>query len=53
MPEEKKDMEIRIRCCRSTFIAFKKYAAEYKTYEDALLSLLAKVGIYPKKFELR
>ena len=43
---------LRIRCSRETLVAFKRYAAEFKTYEDALLSLLERAGVRVGRFEL-
>ena len=42
----RKDSVIVIKCSRETMIAFKRFAAEYDTYEDALLDLLKCKGIY-------
>jgi hypothetical protein len=42
----RKDSVIVIKCRRETMIAFKRFAAEYDTYEDALLDLLKCKGIY-------
>jgi len=42
----RKDSVIVIKCKRETMIAFKRFAAEYDTYEDALLDLLRCKGIY-------
>jgi hypothetical protein len=53
MAERRKDRELRIRCARETFIAFKRYAADYRTYEDALLSLLEGAGIHVGRFEVK
>jgi len=36
---------LQIRCSRETYNAFRKYAADYKNYEEALRSLLAKAGV--------
>jgi hypothetical protein len=42
----RKDSVIVIKCRREVMIAFKRFAAEYDTYEDALLDLLRCKGIY-------
>jgi len=42
----RKDSVIVIKCRRETMIAFKRFAASYDTYEDALLDLLRCKGIY-------
>lgn len=42
----RKDSVIVIKCRREVMIAFKRFAAEYDTYEDALLDLLKCKGIY-------
>ena len=41
-----KDSVIVIKCRREVMVAFKRFAAEYDTYEDALLDLLKCKGIY-------
>jgi hypothetical protein len=48
----RREMKLVIRCSRETYVAFRKYSAEYGCYEDALRSLLEKAGAI-KKFELR
>jgi len=50
---EKKPDVLQIRCFPETKIAFKKYAAEFKSYEDALISLLECKGIYVRRFEIK
>jgi len=35
-----------IRCTRETAVAFRRYAAEFRNYEEALLSLLARAGAH-------
>jgi hypothetical protein len=52
VPLERTDV-LQIRCFPETIIAFKKYAAEFKSYEDALISLLECKGIYVKRFEIK
>ena len=42
----RKDSVIVIKCRREVMVAFKRFAAEYDTYEDALLDLLKCKGIY-------
>jgi hypothetical protein len=43
-----------IRCDRDVYIAFREYAARFRTYEDALVELLACRGVMVKKrFEIR
>ena len=42
----RKDSVIVIKCRREVMIAFKRFAAEYDSYEDALLDLLKCKGIY-------
>jgi len=42
----RKDSVIVIKCRKEVMIAFKKFAAEYDSYEDALLDLLKCKGIY-------
>jgi hypothetical protein len=41
-----------IRCDWETFVAFREYAARFRTYEDALLDLLACRGVVKKRFEI-
>jgi hypothetical protein len=48
-----KECRLVIRCSRETLVAFKRYAADYESYEDALVSLLEKAGVYVRKFEVR
>lgn len=38
---DKKSEIIRIRCRKSTYESFRRYAKAYSTLEDALLSLIA------------
>ncbi len=42
----RKDSVIVIKCRREVMVAFKRFAAEYDSYEDALLDLLRCKGIY-------
>jgi len=48
-----KEYRLVIRCSRETLVAFKRYAADYESYEDALVSLLEKAGVYVRRFEVR
>jgi len=41
-----RDSLIVIKCSKETMIAFKRFAAPYQTYEDALLDLLKCKGVY-------
>ena len=40
----RKDREIRIRCTEETYRAWRRYAADFRNYEEALRSLLDKAG---------
>jgi len=40
----KKTAKIIIRCTEETKKAFRRYAADYESYEEALRSLLARAG---------
>ena len=42
----RKDSVIVIKCRKEVMVAFKRFAAEYDSYEDALLDLLKCKGIY-------
>ena len=42
----RKDSVIVIKCRREVMVAFKRFVAEYDSYEDALLDLLKCKGIY-------
>jgi hypothetical protein len=42
----RKESVIVIKCRKEVMVAFKRFAAEYDTYEDALLDLLRCKGIY-------
>jgi hypothetical protein len=44
---------LRIRCSRETLVAFRRYAAEFRDYEEALISLLERAGVYVRRFEVR
>ena len=44
-----KKVRLVIWCHEDVRKAFRKYAAEYESYEDALIELLRKVGCWPKK----
>jgi len=41
---ERKREVLRIRCTRETLVRFKRYAAHFKNYEEALKSLLNRAG---------
>jgi hypothetical protein len=38
------ERKLDIRCSEETFYAFRRYAADYRSYEEALKSLLVKAG---------
>jgi hypothetical protein len=48
-----KECRLVIRCSRETLVAFKRYAAEFKDYEEALISLLERAGVYVRRFEVK
>jgi hypothetical protein len=48
-----KNYRLVIRCSRETYVAFRKYAAEFRSYEDALVNLLECRGVYVRKFTFR
>jgi hypothetical protein len=49
----KKTRDLRIRCSEEVYRAFKRYAADYDSYEEALISLLEKAGVYVRRFEVK
>jgi hypothetical protein len=51
--EEPKDTVLQIRCSRRVKVAFKQYAAQFKDYEEALVSLLERAGVYVKRFVVK
>lgn len=48
----KKPRRIVIWCSEEVYRAFKRYAADYRNYEEALISLLEKAGVSVKRFEI-
>lgn len=40
---------LRVRCSEDVKRAYKKYAADYKNYEEALIALLRQAEAYPPK----
>jgi len=46
MHKELKNEVLRIRCTWSTKVKFKRFAAEFRNYEEALKFLLAKAEEY-------
>ena len=46
-------MILRIRCKRDTYVRFKKVAAEFKDYEDALIKLISIAELYPDLLKRR
>jgi hypothetical protein len=51
MPEERTVLQI--RCRVSTKVAFKQFAARFRNYEEALLYLLEKEGVYVRRFVIK
>jgi hypothetical protein len=52
-PREPKDTVLQIRCSRRVKVAFKQYAAQFRDYEEALISLLERAGVHVRRFEVR
>lgn len=48
----RRSARIVIWCSEEVRRAFRRYAADYRNYEEALVSLLEKAGVRVKRFEL-